>query len=244
MRNLMIILEYDGTNYHGWQYQENAVTVQGVLRKAIMKVTGENIDLIGASRTDAGVHALYQVANFKSNTKIPAEKLPYALNSVLPDDIAVVQAKDVDNSFHARYSAKRKKYKYIILNRKFPMPTMRNYCWHIGYPLNIEEMKKAASYLIGLHDFSAFRASGSSKTSSIRMVYHLTIEKDEDFINIEIEANGFLYNMVRIIVGTLVYVGLGKIKADEVLDILESKNRTKAGITAPPQGLYLIKIMY
>ncbi|ABY92202.1 MAG: tRNA pseudouridine synthase A [Caldanaerobacter subterraneus] len=244
MRNVMIVVEYDGTNYHGWQYQKNAVTVQEVLQKAIKKVTGEEVNLIGASRTDTGVHALYQVANFKTNTKIPAEKLPYALNSVLPDDIVVVQAKDVEDSFHARYSAKRKRYKYIILNRKFQMPTMRNYCWHISYPLNIEEMKKAASYLIGTHDFSAFKASGSSKTSTIRTVYDLTIEKNEDFINIEIEANGFLYNMVRIIVGTLSYVGLGKIKEDEVYDILKSKDRTKAGITAPPQGLYLIKIIY
>ncbi|AEM79570.1 tRNA pseudouridine(38-40) synthase TruA [Thermoanaerobacter wiegelii] len=244
MRNVMIVVEYDGTNYHGWQYQENAVTVQEVLQKAIKKVTGEEVNLIGASRTDTGVHALYQVANFRTNTKIPAEKLPYALNSVLPDDIVVVQAKDVEDSFHARYSAKRKRYKYIILNRKFPMPTMRNYCWHISYPLSIEKMKKAASYLIGTHDFSAFKASGSSKTSTIRTVYDLTIEKNEEFINIEIEANGFLYNMVRIIVGTLSYVGLGKIEENEVYDILKSRDRTKAGITAPPQGLYLIKIMY
>ncbi|MFV9568477.1 tRNA pseudouridine(38-40) synthase TruA [Thermoanaerobacter mathranii] len=244
MRNIMIVVEYDGTNYHGWQYQKNAITVQEVLQKAIKKVTGEEVNLIGASRTDTGVHALYQVANFKTNTKIPAEKLPYALNSVLPDDIVITQAKDVEDSFHARYSAKRKRYKYLILNRKFRMPTMRNYCWHISYPLNVEKMKKAATYLIGTHDFSAFKASGSSKTSTIRTVYDLIIEKNEDFINIEIEADGFLYNMVRIIVGTLSYVGLGKIGENEVYNILASKDRTKAGITAPPQGLYLIKIIY
>ncbi|ADD03174.1 tRNA pseudouridine synthase A [Thermoanaerobacter italicus Ab9] len=240
----MIVVQYDGTNYHGWQLQKNAITVQEVLQKAIKKVTGEEVNLIGASRTDTGVHALYQVANFKTNTKMPAEKLPYALNSVLPDDIVITQAKDVEDSFHARYSAKRKRYKYIILNRKFRMPTMRNYCWHISYPLNVEKMKKAATYLIGTHDFSAFKASGSSKTSTIRTVYDLIIEKNEDFINIEIEADGFLYNMVRIIVGTLSYVGLGKIGENEVYHILASKDRTKAGITAPPQGLYLIKIIY
>ncbi|WP_211204209.1 tRNA pseudouridine(38-40) synthase TruA [Thermoanaerobacter italicus] len=244
MRNIMIVVQYDGTNYHGWQLQKNAITVQEVLQKAIKKVTGEEVNLIGASRTDTGVHALYQVANFKTNTKMPAEKLPYALNSVLPDDIVITQAKDVEDSFHARYSAKRKRYKYIILNRKFRMPTMRNYCWHISYPLNVEKMKKAATYLIGTHDFSAFKASGSSKTSTIRTVYDLIIEKNEDFINIEIEADGFLYNMVRIIVGTLSYVGLGKIGENEVYHILASKDRTKAGITAPPQGLYLIKIIY
>ncbi|HHW58217.1 MAG TPA: tRNA pseudouridine(38-40) synthase TruA [Clostridia bacterium] len=244
MKNVMIVIEYDGTNYHGWQYQKNAVTVQEVLEKAIKKVTGEEVNLIGASRTDTGVHALYQVANFRTTTKIPVKNLPYALNSVLPDDVVVVQAKEVDDSFHARYSAKKKRYRYLILNRKFPMPTMRNYCWHIDYPLNIEKMKKAASYLVGTHDFSAFKASGSSKTSTIRTVHDLTIEKNEDFISIEIEADGFLYNMVRIIVGTLVYVGLGKIKENTLYDILNSKDRTKAGITAPSEGLYLIKIIY
>ncbi|AIS53158.1 tRNA pseudouridine synthase A [Thermoanaerobacter kivui] len=244
MRNIMIVIEYDGTNYHGWQYQKNALTVQQVLQKAIKKVTGEEVALIGASRTDAGVHALYQVANFRSSTKIPTEKLPYALNSVLPDDIVVVEAKDVEDSFHARYSAKRKRYRYLILNRKFPMPTIRNYSWHISYPLNIGEMEKAIKYLIGTHDFSAFKTSGGSKTNPVRTIHDLVLKKEGDFINIEIEADGFLYNMVRIITGTLAYVGLGKIKAEEVIQILESRDRKKAGITAPPQGLYLMKIVY
>lgn len=240
----MIVIEYDGTNYHGWQYQKNAVTVQETVTHAIKKITGEKVDLIGSSRTDAGVHAFYQVANFKTNTKIPSEKLPYALNSVLPDDISVVEAKDVSDDFHARYSTKRKRYRYLILNRRFPVPMMRNYSWHIGQDLNIEDMKKALKHFIGKHDFSAFKASGSSAKNPVRTIYDVCLEKENELIKVEIEADGFLYNMVRIIAGTIAYVGIGKIKADDIPDILSSKDRTRAGITAPPQGLYLLKIFY
>jgi tRNA pseudouridine38-40 synthase len=244
MKNIMLVIEYDGTNYHGWQYQKNAITVQEVLEKAIEKVTGEKVNLIGSSRTDTGVHALYQVANFKTKTKIPPEKLPYALNAVLPEDVVVIKAQEVDKSFHARYSARSKRYRYLILNRQFPMPTMRNYCWHVPYPLDVEAMKKASFFLKGTHDFSAFKASSTKKVNPVKTIYDLSVEKNDEIIKIEVEANGFLYNMVRIIVGTLVYVGLGKIKAGDIPAIIESKDRTKAGITAPPQGLYLIRILY
>lgn len=244
MRNIRIILEYDGTNYHGWQYQKNALTIQEVVKKAIEKITAEKINLIGASRTDTGVHAYYQVANFKSKTKIPAEKIPYAINSLLPRDITVVEAKDVEQDFHSRYSSKGKRYRYVILNRKFSSPIMRNYCWHINYKLDIEKMKEAADFLIGTHDFSAFKASGSNVKNPIRTVKETTLNKNKDIITFEIEADGFLYNMVRIIVGTLVDIGCHKIEPYMIKNILESKNRNLAGKTSPPQGLYLLKIFY
>lgn len=244
MRNIMIVIEYDGTNYHGWQCQRNAVTVQETVVHAIKKITGEEIDLIGSSRTDAGVHAYYQVANFRTDTKIPSEKLPYALNSVLPDDISIVDAKDVGDNFHSRYSTKKKRYRYLILNSKFPVPMMRNYSWHVSWNLNIEDMKEALKYFTGKHDFSAFKASKSSSKNPVRTIYDICLEKEDELIKLEIEADGFLYNMVRIITGTIVYVGMGKIKAYDIQDILDSKDRTKAGITAPPQGLYLLKIFY
>ncbi|WP_096233557.1 tRNA pseudouridine(38-40) synthase TruA [Thermoanaerobacterium sp. RBIITD] len=244
MRNIMLVIEYDGTNYHGWQYQKNALTVQEIITKAINKITSENVNLIGSSRTDSGVHALYQVANFKTKTKIPVEKLPYAINSVLPDDIVVKSAKDVEDNFHSRYSAKGKRYRYIIFNRKFESPILRNYSWHVSYKLSLEKMKNSLCYFKGTHDFSAFKASGSPVKDSIRTVTEISLEKDEDIIKFEIEADGFLYNMVRIIVGTLVDVGIGKIEPIEIKNIIESKNRNMAGKTAPPQGLYLLKIYY
>jgi len=244
MKNIVLTIEYDGTNYHGWQKQNNSLGIQDVIGNALYKVTGENINLIGSSRTDAGVHALFQVANFYTNTQIPVERLPFAINSILPKDIVIVDAFEANQEFHSRYSAKKKRYKYIIYNRRFPMPIKRNYSWHISKELEIEKMIYASKYLIGTHDFSSFKASGSEIKNNIRTIYEILIQKQEDEIILEIEADGFLYNMVRIITGTLVYVGLGKINAEEILNILESKDRTKAGITAPPQGLYLLKIYY
>lgn len=244
MRNIMIKLEYDGTNYHGWQSQRNAITVQDTVKKAIKEITNEEVNLIGASRTDAGVHAYCQIANFKSNTKIPIEQLSYALNSVLPNDIIVTYAKEVKESFHSRYSSKSKRYRYIIFNRRFPSPLLRNFSWYIPYRLNIEKMKMALIYFKGTHDFSAFKSSGGSTKSSIRTINDISLEQCYDKIKIEVEANGFLYNMVRIIVGTLVEVGLEKINPIDIKKIIESKDRLKAGRTAPPQGLYLIRIYY
>ncbi|MDI3312315.1 MAG: tRNA pseudouridine(38-40) synthase TruA [Thermoanaerobacterium sp.] len=244
MRNIVLVIEYDGTNYHGWQIQKNALTIQEVITKAIKKITLEDVNLIGSSRTDAGVHALNQVANFTSNCNIPASKIPNALNSLLPKDIVIKDAYDADMDFHSRYSAKGKRYKYIIYNRKFNSPIYRNYSWHISNELDLDRMTESLMYLKGTHDFSAFKASGSSVKDSVRTVRDILLKKNDFNVEFEIEADGFLYNMVRIIVGTIVDVGLGKINPIDVKEILDSKNRCMAGKTAPPQGLFLTKIYY
>ncbi|AYO29449.1 MAG: tRNA pseudouridine38-40 synthase [Thermoanaerobacteraceae bacterium] len=242
--NVKILLEYDGTNYHGWQRQKNARSIQEVLEEAISAITGEKIRVTGAGRTDAGVHAAGQVANFKTNTRIPVEKLPYAINSRLPDDIVVKEARMVPEEFHARLSAKAKVYSYTIYNAPFPSPLLRNYTYFFPLPLDMGAMKEAASQFVGLHDFSAFRASGSPVKSSVRQINRLEINRCQDLIKIEIEANGFLYNMVRIIAGTLLDAGLHKINPGEVASIIRSGDRDRAGKTLPPQGLCLLKVVY
>lgn len=242
--NVKILLEYDGTNYHGWQRQKNARSIQEVLEEAISAITGEKIRVNGAGRTDAGVHAAGQVANFKTNTRIPVEKLPYAINSRLPDDIVVKEARMVPEEFHARLSAKAKVYSYTIYNAPFPSPLLRNYTYFFPLPLDMGAMKEAASQFVGLHDFSAFRASGSPVKSSVRQINRLEINRCQDLIKIEIEANGFLYNMVRIIAGTLLDAGLHKINPGEVASIIRSGDRDRAGKTLPPQGLCLLKVVY
>jgi tRNA pseudouridine38-40 synthase len=215
-----------------------------VLEEAISAITGEKIRVTGAGRTDAGVHAAGQVANFKTNTRIPVEKLPYAINSRLPDDIVVKEARMVPEEFHARLSAKAKVYSYTIYNAPFPSPLLRNYTYFFPLPLDMGAMKEAASQFVGLHDFSAFRASGSPVKSSVRQINRLEINRCQDLIKIEIEANGFLYNMVRIIAGTLLDAGLHKINPGEVASIIRSGDRDRAGKTLPPQGLCLLKVVY
>lgn len=242
--NVKILLEYDGTNYNGWQRQKNARSIQEVLEEAISAITGEKIRVTGAGRTDAGVHAAGQVANFKTNTRIPVEKLPYAINSRLPVDIVVKEARMVSEEFHARLSAKAKVYSYTIYNAPFPSPLLRNYTYFFPLPLDMGAMKEAASQFVGLHDFSAFRASGSPVKSSVRQINRLEINRCQDLIKIEIEANGFLYNMVRIIAGTLLDAGLHKINPGEVASIIRSGDRDRAGKTLPPQGLCLLKVVY
>lgn len=242
--NIKIIIEYDGSNYHGWQCQKNALSIQEVLEKAISNITGEQIRVIGAGRTDAGVHALAQVANFITNTKIPPEKLPLAINSQLPKDIVVKDAKIMPEDFHSRFWAKGKVYTYKIYNALYPSPFLRKYSYFFPLPLDVNKMSEAAKYFIGVHDFSAFRATGSSVKSTIREIRNLNIFKNGDLINIQVEANGFLYNMMRIISGTLLQVGLNQIKPSDIASIIESKDRTQAGKTLPPNGLYLIKVMY
>lgn len=244
MRNIKLILEYDGTNYCGWQRQLNGVSVEETLEKVIRNLFGEDIRILGASRTDSGVHALGQVVSFSIENKIPVYKIPGAINVRLPKDIVVIEAEEVDEDFHPIYSAKRKKYVYKIINRRVKPALMRNYYWHVGYKLDIENMKKACAYILGEHDFSAFKSNGGSTLNSIRTVYSLDIVKEDDYITVSIEGNGFLYNMVRIIVGTLIEVGRGRINPDDIKDIIESKNRQKAGITAKPYGLYLEKVYY
>jgi tRNA pseudouridine38-40 synthase len=242
--NVKILLEYDGTAYCGWQRQKNALSIQEVLEKAISSVTDENVHVIGSGRTDSGVHALGQVANFKTNTRIPIDKLPYAINSKLPDDIVVKDAEIVPEDFHARFWAKSKIYSYTIYNSKFPSPIYRRYSYFCPHPLDVDAMKRAAQFLVGIHDFKAFMASGSPVKSTVRHVQRLEIVKQGDIVKLEMEANGFLYNMARIIAGTLLDVGTGKRNADEMPSIIESKDRFYAGKTLAAQGLCLVKVNY
>ncbi|KMT21207.1 tRNA pseudouridine(38-40) synthase TruA [Clostridium cylindrosporum] len=244
MRNIKLTLEYDGTNYCGWQRQINGISIEETLEKVIIDLFEEDIKILGSSRTDSGVHARGQVVCFKTKSTIPTHKIPGAINSRLPRDIVVVYAEEVDMDFHPIYSTKGKMYSYRIINRKMEPALMRNYYWHVGYNLNFEHMQKAATYFIGEHDFSSFKSQGGSTKDSIREIYSLNLTKDGDYITVTIEGNGFLYNMVRIIVGTLIDVGRGRIPYDSIGDIIKSKDRRRAGITAQAHGLYLEKVYY
>jgi len=244
MRNVKLIIEYDGTNYHGWQKQKNAKTVQDTIERAIKGLTGEKVDLIGASRTDFGVHALGQVANFITNSGIPGDRFSYALNRMLPDDIVIKESQEVDMDFHARYKAKGKRYRYLIYNSQFPSALLRHRTYHVSHKLDFESMQRAASYFLGTHDFSAFRSSGSSAKTSVRTITDVSLEREDKIVKFEIAGDGFLYNMVRIIVGTLMEVGIGKIRADEIPQIIESRKRKRAGRTAPAEGLNLVEVYY
>jgi len=244
MKNVKLTIEFDGTNYHGWQSQKNAITVQDVITEAITKVTGENCQLTGASRTDAGVHALGFVANFRTSSSIPAEKFSFVLNTCLPPDIVVKNSEEVDMSFHARFSAVSKRYRYIFLNSKHPSALYRNRVFHVPWRLDVDAMREAALFFKGTHDFSAFRASGASTETSVRTMYDVSLTQKDEMIIFEVEGNGFLYNMVRIMAGTLVDVGLGKIAAERIAVILKNGERNMAGRTAPPQGLYLVCVNY
>lgn len=242
--NIKLCLSYDGSNYHGWQRQENAVTIQQKVEEAINKIIGHKIQVTGCSRTDAGVHALQYVCNFFSDTKIPIDKIPIALNTALPFDIRIKNAEFVDDSFHARFSAKSKTYRYYIWNKSISDPFFSRYAYHFPVKLDIEKMKLAAQALVGEYDFSAFMASGGSQKTTVRQVNYLTVESENGKISIEINANAYLYNMVRIISGTLVYAGCGKLSLPDVKRLLETKKRVEAGITAPAQGLFLKEVFY
>lgn len=228
----------------GWQKQPNKLNIQGEIEKAIQEITGEEVDLIASGRTDAGVHSIGQTANFKTNSKIPIEKFSKAINSRLKKSIVIKSAEEVDEKFHSRYSVKSKTYRYIINNSENGTAIYRGLEYHIPMKLDYEKMNKALKYFIGEHDFKGFKASGTSSKSSIRTIFNGEVKKEGERIIIEITGNGFLYNMVRIIAGTLVDVGIGKIKPEEIPDIIESKDRKKAGKTLPPQGLYLLKVEY
>ncbi|MBE6050755.1 MAG: tRNA pseudouridine(38-40) synthase TruA [Clostridium sp.] len=244
MKNIKLLIEYDGTNYCGWQKQLNGKTIQGVLEEALFKATGEKVEVIGSSRTDAGVHARGMVANFKTNSSIPPERFREAVNRKLPDDIAILSSEEVEEDFHARYSSKGKTYSYTIINRYEKVAIGKDYCCLVKDDLNIEYMKEACKCFIGKHDFSAFKTNGSSVKTSVRTISELYIENDKEIIKFYISADGFLYNMVRIIVGTLVEVGKGKIKVDEVPKIIESLDRSKAGPCIKANGLILEKVFY
>ena len=244
MRNIKLVLQFDGTAYHGWQMQKNAPTVQETLSGAIKRITGSVPQLVGVSRTDAGVHAKQFVCNFKTEASIPVARIPAALNTYLPDDIVCLFAEDAENDFNARFSAKKKCYTYYILNSKQPDAFLRNYSWHFPYELDISKMKKAAQCFLGKHDFVGFAASGFTVKTTVREIYSLDIEKEKDLIKITVTGDGFLYNMVRIIAGTLAFAGCGKIAPEQMAEIIASKDRKRAGITAPPQGLFLTEVFY
>lgn len=244
MRNLKLSLCYDGSSFHGWQIQKNGISVQQILQEALSKICKEPIRVIGCSRTDAGVHAAGYVCNFRTNCAIPAEKVPYAVNTVLPDDVAAYACEVVPEDFHARFSAKSKIYRYTVYQAPHRDPLRAKRAWHFPLQLEFEKMSRAAAYFKGEKDFSAFMAAGGQQMTSVRTMYELRVEKDGPFFFILSHANGYLYNMVRIIAGTLVYVGCGKILPDDIPDIIASRDRRRAGITAPPQGLQLEKVFY
>lgn len=244
MRNIKLIIEYDGKDFNGWQKQPNKLNIQGEIERAIENITGEKVNLIASGRTDAGVHALCQVANFKTDSKIDIAKIPIAINSQVKNSIRIQWAEEVPADFNSRLSCKKKTYRYIINNSKYGTAIYRNISYHMPIKLNVDEMKKAIKYFEGEHDFKAFKSSGTSSKSSVRTIYKANIITEGENIGIELTGNGFLYNMVRIISGTLVDVGLGKIKATDIPDIIKSKDRTKAGKTLPPHGLMLINVEY
>ena len=245
MRNIKLVIEYDGKEFNGWQKQPNKLNVQGEIERAIKQITGEEVDLTASGRTDAGVHALGQVANFKTNSNIPIEKIPIALNSNLKKSIVIKSAQEVEERFHSRLNCKRKTYRYIINNSRYGTAIYRNLETHIPTKLNIQKMQEAVKYFEGEHDFKAFKASGTSSKSSVRTIYNAkVIDAGNERIYIELTGSGFLYNMVRIISGTLVEVGLGKIEPKEIKKIIESKKRENAGKTLQPQGLYLVNVEY
>ena len=244
MKNILLTIEYDGKDFNGWQKQPNKLNIQGEIERAIEEITGEKVDLIASGRTDAGVHALAQMANFKTNSKLPVEKYPIALNTKLKKSIRIQKAEEVEENFHSRYHCKQKTYRYIINNSGQGSSIYRNLEYFIPNKLDVEKMQEAVKYFEGEHDFKAFKASGTSSKSSVRTIYKTKVEKQGERIIIELTGNGFLYNMVRIIAGTLVEVGLGKIKPEEISEIIEKKERANAGKTLPPQGLYLVKVEY
>ncbi|MGN0318467.1 MAG: tRNA pseudouridine(38-40) synthase TruA [Lachnospira sp.] len=300
MRRIKLVVAYDGTNYSGWQIQPKAKTIEAVLDDAINCLTGEKVHVIGASRTDAGVHAMGNVAVFDTESKIPGEKFAFALNRFLPEDVSIQSSREVSSDFHPRHCNTRKTYRYRILNTKMPVPQLRNYTWHVDAPLNINRMRAAARYLVGEHDFKSFCCVRTQVESTVRTIYDIRITADygqqvhrsEDMgcgsledsgeieggdriadgdriqdgyriqdwddpvkddgtkelvngeITIEITGNGFLYNMVRIIAGTLIQVGKGRFEPVEVKKMLLAEDRTMAGQTAPPQGLTLMNIEY
>ena len=244
MRNIKLIIEYNGKGFYGWQKQPNKLNIQGEIERAIGELTNEEINLIASGRTDAGVHSFGQTANFYTNSKIPIEKFAIAINSKLKKTIVIKSAEEVDEKFHSRYSVHNKRYRYIINNSEQGTAIYKDLEYHMPVKLNVDKMKEAIKYFEGKHDFSAFKASGTSSKSSVREIYKAEIIDKDEKIYIELTGNGFLYNMVRIIAGTLVDVGLGKIEPEDIPKIIESKKRENAGKTLPPHGLYLMEVNY
>ena len=247
-RVIKLVVAYDGSSYHGWQHQPGQRTIQGVIEAAILKITGEAAHAASSGRTDAGVHALAQVVSFETHSKLPAHVLGRAINSELDDDVTVRQADDAPSGFHALTSAVKKRYRYVIHDGPFRDIFRRQYVWHFHGRLDAEAMHRAARAWIGTHDFASFENQGSPRQTSTRTVFDASVERGAgeggSLISFEVEADGFLYNMVRNMAGTLVEVGRGAKSAAWAADVLAARNRRKAGMTAPPQGLFLVKVDY
>ena len=244
MKRVKLTVAYDGTNYHGWQIQPNGNTIEEELNRHLSELLKEEIKVTGASRTDAGVHALGNVAVFDTRAKMPAEKISYALNTRLPADIRIQDSSEVAADFHPRFCDTVKTYEYRILNRRFPDPTKRLYSFFYYYPLDVQRMKEGAAYLVGEHDFRAFCTMKPELENTVRTIYSLDVEKTGDMIVLRVTGSGFLYNMARIITGTLIRVGGGFYEPEYVRTILESRDRELAGETARPEGLTLVEIKY
>ena len=244
-KRIRLYVAYDGTDYCGWQIQPNGITIEEVLNRRLKKLTGEDIHVIGASRTDSGVHALGNIAVFDTESPIPPERMAYALNQKLPPDIVIVRSEEVGQDWHPRYQQKvTKTYEYHIFNAKVPNPLKRRYSTFVSFPLDVEKMRKGASWLVGEHDFVSFCNVRTNVEDTVRRIDEIQIRETGPDITIQVTGNGFLYNMVRIIAGTLIRVGLGFYTPEKVKEILEAKERTQAGVTAPPEGLVLAEIVY
>ncbi len=245
MRNLLFKASYVGSDFHGWQQQDNAVTVQGEIKAAFIRLTGESPNIIGCSRTDAGVHAKEFYFSVKTDSTIPVDKFPVALMSAkLPGEISIISCIEVPDGFNARYNCVKKEYIYIFENTDIPSPFNYKRVHNYKYKMDVSLMDKASKHFIGEHDFSAFCAVGAQVNSKVRTIYDASVEKEGDYVIFRVCGNGFLYNMVRIMAGTLLYVANGKIECDSIPAIIEGKNRAEAGITLPPDGLYLNKVYY
>lgn len=244
MKRVMLRVAYDGTAYCGWQIQNNGITIEEVLNRELSNLLNEDIKVIGASRTDSGVHALGNVAVFDTEARMPAEKISFALNSRLPKDIVVQESKEVPLEFHPRYVKCEKTYEYRILNRRFPLPSERFNSHFFHYELDVDKMREATTYIVGEHDFKCFCAAGAQVKTTTREIYEINILENDGMIRIRIRGNGFLYNMVRIIAGTLIKVGNGDIEPYALKSIIDSKKRENAGPTAPANGLTLVEINY
>lgn len=244
MKRVAIIISYDGTNYAGFQIQKNALSIEEVLNSCLSELLKEEIHIIGASRTDAGVHALGNVAVFDTETKIPAEKIAFAVNTLLPEDIRIQKSYEVENDFHPRYNNSKKTYEYKILNTRIPIPTCRNNTYFYHRQLDVEKMQEGANYLLGEHDFQAFCSANAQVNDTYRTIYSVDVKRDGDIVTIRICGNGFLYNMVRIVTGSLLAVGSGTKRPQWIKEVLDSRDRQQAGTCAPAVGLTLINIEY
>ncbi|WP_432667276.1 tRNA pseudouridine(38-40) synthase TruA [Wukongibacter baidiensis] len=244
MKNIKLTIAYDGTNYSGWQRQSNARTVQGEIEKKLRAITKQEIQIHGSGRTDAGVHALGQIASFTADLSIPINKFAFVLNNALPSDIVIKEVEEMDMDFHARYSAKGKKYIYKIYNEVIRNPLYANYSYFVSKDVNINRIIEASKYFIGEHDFKGFMSSGSNVKNTIRTIYNIDVYQKNEFVILEYKGNGFLYNMVRIITGSLLDVSSGKVKMENLDYIIKSKDRKNARHKAPAQGLYLAEVYY